>query len=183
MIYTEITPNPASLKFVSTQVLLPKGSADFPDVAATEEAPLAKKLFDFAFTERVFFGANFVTITKNDDFQWEEVIPVVKDFLKNYFNSGQDIVTGSLAEAPEPAFAENEDELTKRIKDLLASHVRPAVAMDGGDIVYESFQDGVLKLRMQGSCSGCPSSTLTLKTGIEGLMSRMIPEVKSVEAV
>lgn len=183
MIYTAITPNPASLKFMVSRQMLPFGSADFPTVADTSEAPIAKKLFDFAFVERVFIGADFITITKGEDFQWEEVIPVVKDFLKAYFASGQALLTGSLAEQARPEADPSDDEVTRKIKELLDSHVRPAVAGDGGDIVYEGFEDGVLKLRMQGSCSGCPSSTLTLKSGIENLMTRMVPEVKTVEAV
>lgn len=183
MIYTEITPNPASLKFITSQLLLPKGSADFPTVKETEESPLARKLFDFAFVDGVFISSNFVTITKKDDFQWEEIIPMVKNFLKAFFASGQDVFTGTLAEVPEPEVNEDEDEVVTRIKSLLESHVRPGVAMDGGDIIYEEFSEGTLRLRLQGSCSGCPSSTITLKAGIEGLMTRMIPEVKTVEAV
>lgn len=183
MIYTEITPNPNSLKFIVGKVLLPSGSADFPTKEDTAEAPIAKKLFDFMFVERVFLGRDFITITKSESFQWEEVIPVVKDFLKAYLASEQEIVNGSLAEAAKPITNPEDDEITQRIKELLESHVRPAVATDGGDIVYEDFHDGVLKLRMQGSCSGCPSSTLTLKAGIENLMKRMVPEVQSVEAI
>ncbi len=183
MIYTEITPNPASLKFVTDRVLMRNGSADFERVEDTEEAPIARKLFDFRFVERVFIGHNFITITKGDEFQWEEVIPVVKDYVKAYLKTDQPIMTGSLAEANQTAFSQDDDELTRKIKELLESHVRPAVAMDGGDIIYEDFSEGVLKLRLQGSCSGCPSSTMTLKNGIETLMARMIPEVKTVEAV
>ncbi|MEO1448759.1 MAG: NifU family protein [Bacteroidota bacterium] len=183
MIYTEITPNPASLKFITSQTLLAKGSADFPTVKDTDESPLARKLFDFAFVERVFISSNFVTITKAESFNWEEIIPVVKNFLKAFFASGQDVFTGKLAEVPEPE-ATDDNEVVSRIKSLLESHVRPGVAMDGGDIIYQDFTDeGILKLRLQGSCSGCPSATITLKAGIEGLMTRMIPEVKSVEAV
>lgn len=184
MIYTEITPNPASLKFVLSQTILPKGSADFPDLASADEAPLVKKLFDFKFVERVFLGYNFVTLTKSDAFQWEEIIPVVKDFLKAYIASGQPMLSEAyLEEIPSQGADEEDDEITQKIKSLLESHVRPAVAMDGGDIIYENFEDGIVKVRLQGSCSGCPSSTLTLKAGIEGLLTRMIPEVKSVEAV
>lgn len=183
MIYTEITPNPASLKFVVDRFLIKNGStADCPSVEETENAPVAKKLFDFKFVERVFVGSNFITITKSPDFQWEEIIPVVKDFLKAFFESGQEAVTGHYTEAPQ-VVESDDDDITKRIKALLESHVRPAVASDGGDIIYDTFEDGILKLRLQGSCSGCPSSSLTLKSGIEGLMTRMIPEVKSVEAV
>ncbi|MCI4667818.1 MAG: NifU family protein [Bacteroidia bacterium] len=185
MIYTEITPNPASLKFVTQRIFLRKGSVDFPDVAETEDSPLAKKLFDFKFVEGVFISANFITITKNTDFQWEDVIPTVKDFLKAYLSSGEPVFTGELEKtAQEETISENDSELVKRIKELLESHVRPAVASDGGDIIYHNFEeDGTLKLQMQGSCSGCPSSLTTLKLGIENLMTRMIPEVKKVEAV
>ncbi|WNJ19197.1 NifU family protein [Pontibacter sp. G13] len=184
MIYTEITPNPASLKFVVERTLMKSGSADFPDVSHTADAPIAKKLFDFRFVEGVFIGDRFITITKSSDFQWEEIIPTVKDFLKAYFASNQPILEGAFVEEAEEEES-NDDETTKKIKELLESHVRPAVAMDGGDIIFEGFDegDGILKLRLQGSCSGCPSSTITLKQGIEGLMTRMVPQVKSVEAV
>lgn len=183
MIYTEITPNPASLKFVVANVVMPQGTADFPDVSQTEEAPIARKLFDFKFVEGVFLGGNFITVTKNADFQWEEVIPAVKDFLKGYFVSEQPLVVGKLAEVVEKTPDPEDDEMTTKIKEILESHVRPAVAMDGGDIIYEDFQDGVVKVRLQGACSGCPSSTMTLKAGIEGLLTRMVPGVTAVEAV
>lgn len=183
MIYTEITPNPSSLKFVVDWTLLPNGSADFPDVSATEDAPIARKLFDFKFVERVFIGANFITITKSADFQWEELIPVVKDFIKAFFAQGLTPLTGKYEEMMVPVVDPEDDEVTAKIKSYLESHVRPAVATDGGDIIFDSFEEGILKLRLQGSCSGCPSSTITLKKGIEGLLTRMVPEVKSVEAV
>lgn len=182
MIYTEITPNPASLKFVVDRILIKSGTADFPTVEDTEDAPIAKKLFDFRFTERVFIGKNFITISKSDDFQWEEVIPSVKDFLKAYFVSGQEILTGKYLNVEEET-PEEETEIDQRIRTILNDYVRPAVAGDGGDIIYQGFDDGIVKLKMQGSCSGCPSSTATLKVGIEGLLTRMVPEVKSVEAV
>jgi len=183
MIYTEITPNPASLKFVVDRMLMRSGTADFPRVEDTEDAPIARRLFDFKFVNGVFIGSNFITITKGEDFQWEEVIPVIKDFLKAYLNSGQPLLAGKYAEEQATEISADDDETTRKIKELLESHVRPAVAMDGGDIIYEDFQEGVLKLRLQGSCSGCPSSVVTLKSGIENLMMRMVPEVKSVEAV
>lgn len=184
MIYTEITPNPASLKFVVDRLLIPHGTADFATESETDEAPLARRLFSFRFVERVFLGKNFVTITKHKDFQWEEVIPAVKDFLKSYLASEQPIVVGELAASLQPQMAEeDEDEVVRSIKSYIESHVRPAVAMDGGDIIYHSFEDGVVHLRLQGSCSGCPSSTITLKNGIETLLTRMVPQVKRVEAV
>lgn len=184
MIYTEITPNPASLKFVVDRVVIPVGSADFPDVDQTDDAPLARKLFDFRFVDGVFFGKNFITVTKGSEFQWEQVIPLVKDFLKNYFASDQPIVTGELAkEAPKSETPTADSDVITRIKHELEQKVRPAVASDGGDIIFESFDDGIVKLRLQGACSGCPSSTITLKQGIEGLLTRFVPEVKAVEAV
>ena len=182
MIYTEITPNPASLKFVVSRIVMPQGTADFPRIEDTSEAPIARKLFDFKFVEGVFLGGNFITISKNAGFQWEEVIPAVKDFLKGYFESGQPLVVGALAEVVDTS-SPDDDEVTRKIKEILESHVRPAVAMDGGDIIYEDFENGVVKLRLQGACSGCPSSTMTLKAGIEGLLTRMVPGVLSVEAV
>ncbi|MEZ4830341.1 MAG: NifU family protein [Bacteroidia bacterium] len=183
MIYTEITPNPSSLKFVVDTTFLTHGSADFPDVNSTTDAPLARKLFDFTFVDRVFIGTNFVTITKTDGFQWEELIPVIKDFLKAFFAQGIAPLTGKYTEMMQPVVDPEDDEVTAKIKSYLDSHVRPAVAGDGGDIIFDSFDEGVLKLRLQGSCSGCPSSTITLKRGIETLLTRMVPEVKSVEAV
>jgi Fe-S cluster biogenesis protein NfuA len=183
MIYTEITPNPASLKFVTDQFLLKSGSADFASVEQTEDAPIARKLFEnFRFVERVFISSNFITITKTPDFQWEEVIPVVKSFLRTYFLSEQPALEGKYLAAPAAA-AGDESETVRKIKEILETSVRPAVAGDGGDIIFETFEEGVLKLRLQGSCSGCPSSTITLKQGIERLVTRMIPEVKTVEAV
>lgn len=182
MIYTEITPNPASLKFVTDNILIAKGSADFPDSNQVEDAPIVDKLFNFIFVEGVFIGKNFVTITKKSDFSWEEVIPVVKDFLKSYFASNQPVLTGKYLELVPDAPAEA-SEIEVKIRQMIDETVRPAVAMDGGDIIFQGFEDGIVKLKLQGSCSGCPSSMITLKTGIEGLLTRMIPEVKSVEAV
>lgn len=182
MIYTEMTPNPACLKFVTGRVLLPSGAADFPRVEDTTESPLAKKLFDFAFVEQIFIGRNFITLTKQEEFQWETIIPVVKDFLKGYFASEQPIVTGSLAEEQENVAADD-DELTRRIKETLETYVQPSIASDGGHVLFEHFDNGVLHLRLQGSCSSCSLSSVTLKNGIETLMTRMIPEVKQVEAI
>lgn len=181
MIYTEITPNPASLKFVVEKILLKRGSADFPDPASASDSPLAQKIFEFAFTQGVFIGQNFVTVTKTETATWEEIIPLVKSTLKSYLESGEPILLNQEEEvAPD---GEEDDEVVKKIKQLLDENIRPAVAMDGGDVVFDSFIDGTVKLRLQGSCSGCPSSTMTLKMGIEGLLTRMVPGVKTVEAV
>ncbi len=181
MIYTEITPNPASLKFVADKVLLPSGSMDFPNLESAVDAPLAKKLFEFNFVEGVFLGHNFVTVTKAEDRTWEELIPILKNAIKDFLESGEPIVTNL---EPEPiAFDADEDPIIRRIKQLLNENIRPAVAMDGGDITFEGFDEGIVRLRLQGACSGCPSSTMTLKMGIEGLLTRMVPEVKEVVAI
>lgn len=182
MIYTEITPNPASLKFVTGVTFLKKGTADFPSIDTVEDAPLVKKMFDFRFTEAILVGKNFITLTKGNDFTWEEVIPVVKEFLKSYLASGQPVLTGKYLEIEADAPI-NESELEQRIRQIIDESVRPAVERDGGDIIYQGFDEGVVKLKMQGSCAGCPSSMVTLKAGIEGLLTRMIPEVKSVIAI
>ena len=181
MIYTEITPKPASLKFVADKVIHPSGSADFPDPESASEAPLAAKLFEFAYVAGVFIGHNFVTVTKVAEKQWEEVIPPLKQTIKAFLESGEPALLNIAA--PDTSADTEDDPTIRRIKQLLDENIRPAVAMDGGDITFESFQEGTVKLRLQGSCSGCPSSTMTLKMGIEGLLTRMVPEVKQVEAV
>jgi Fe-S cluster biogenesis protein NfuA len=183
MIYTEVTPNPATLKFVAPdKLLLPRGSMDFPTVESAGESALARKLFEFQFVKSVMIGFNFVTVTREDGTMWEEIIPPVKALLKAFFESGQPAVDRQ----PEEILFEDQQEesmVVRQIKKLLDENIRPAVAMDGGDVSFESFEEGIVKLRMQGSCSGCPSSQMTLKMGIEGLLTRMIPEVKEVQAV
>lgn len=181
MIYTEITPNPASLKFVADKVLMPSGNADFPNPESAVDAPLVKKLFEFNFVAGVFLGHNFLTVTKVEDRTWEELIPILKNAIRDFLESGEPII---LNQDPEPiAYDGDEDPVIRKIKQLLNDNIRPAVAMDGGDITFEGFEDGTVKLRLQGACSGCPSSTMTLKMGIEGLLTRMVPEVKVVEAI
>jgi len=181
-IYTEVTPNPATLKFVMDRVLLAEGVADFTSAAEAEQnSKLAAKLFLYPFVQSVFIGRNFVTVGKPDTARWEDVIPVVKDELKRYLESGEKIVENQ--ELLIESSSANEDEVVQKIRQLLDDQVRPAVAMDGGDIIYEGFDDGVVKLKLRGSCSGCPSSTMTLKAGIQNLLTRMVPEVKAVEAV
>lgn len=180
MIYTEMTPNPASLKFVTEKVIIPKGSVDFPDAENADESPLAKKLFELSYVEGVFLGSNFVTVTKSADSKWEDLIPTLKETVRNFLLSGEKIIHREFDVKVEE---EEGDEVIAKIKKLLEENIRPAVAMDGGDVSFESFEDGKVKLRLQGSCSGCPSSTMTLKMGIQGLLTRMVPEVKEVEAV
>jgi Fe-S cluster biogenesis protein NfuA len=184
-IYTEMTPNPETMKFVANKLLYPGKSIDFPDESTASPSPLAKELFAFPFIRSVFIASNFVTLSKTPDTQWDDVIPTIREFLKTYLEEGKVVVNES--EVPLKKEADNEvneddTDVVKRIKELLENYVKPAVEMDGGAIAFRSYNDGVVNLMMQGSCSGCPSSMITLKAGIEGMMKRMIPEVKEVIA-
>jgi Fe-S cluster biogenesis protein NfuA len=185
-IYTEMTPNPETMKFVANKLLYPGKSIDFPDASAGGPSPLAYELFGFPFIKAVFIASNFVTLTKTPETEWNDVIPSVREFLKQYLEDGKTIVNEEEVAAMKTESGTeielNESDVVKRIKELLDNYVRPAVEMDGGAIQFRSYEDGVVNLMLQGSCSGCPSSMITLKAGIEGMMKRMIPEVKEVVA-
>jgi Fe-S cluster biogenesis protein NfuA len=186
-IYTEMTPNPETMKFVANKLLYPGKSVDFKNEESASASPLAMQLFAFPFIKSVFIASNFVTLTKTDDTQdWQDVIPSVKQFLKEYLEEGNVIINEEeLAMRKTESSNEihvDDGDVVKRIKELLENYVKPAVEMDGGAIQYIGFENGVLNLKMHGSCSGCPSSMITLKAGIEGMMKRMIPEVKEVVA-
>lgn len=182
-IYLESNPNPNSMKFVVNEMLIPDGmSFDFPDAESAENAPLAKELFNYPFVDRVFYMSNFVTVTKTNDVEWLEVQQTIKQHIKNFLESGKYIIEVNEPEAG--AAGGEETETVKKIKTILEEYIRPAVEQDGGAITYHSFNDGIVKVRLQGSCSGCPSSMVTLKAGIENLFKRMMPdEVQSVEAL
>lgn len=187
-IYTEMTPNPETMKFVANKLLYPGKSIDFPDEASAGPSPLAKELFSFPFIKSVFIASNFVTLTKTADTDdWQDVIPSIKQFMKDYLENGgtvineEDIVINKKQDASNTVQADDDD-VVKRIKELLENYVKPAVEMDGGAIQFKSYSEGVVNLALQGSCSGCPSSMITLKAGIEGMMKRMIPEVQEVVA-
>jgi Fe-S cluster biogenesis protein NfuA len=181
-IYLESNPNPNSLKFVVNEMLVPEGmSFDFPDRQAAGVSPLAQELFDYPFVDRVFFMSNFITVTKKDDVEWLEIQQTLKEHIKKYLEGGKFIIE---VNEVDPAPAEEETDTTRKIKAILEEYIRPAVEQDGGAITYHSFQEGIVKVRLQGSCSGCPSSTVTLKAGIENLFKRMLPgEVLAVEAL
>ena len=181
-IYLESNPNPNSLKFVVNDMLVPEGmSFDFPDRESAGDAPLAQELFMYPFVERVFYMSNFITVTKNEGVEWLEIQSTLRDHIQKYLESGKLILD---VKNPESAPAEEETETIKKIKNILDDYIRPAVEQDGGAITYHSFQEGIVKVTLQGSCSGCPSSTVTLKAGIENLFKRMMPdEVKGVEAL
>jgi Fe-S cluster biogenesis protein NfuA len=182
-IYLESNPNPNSLKFVVNEMLIPEGmSFDYPDAESAESAPLAKELLAYPFVERVFYMSNFITVTKSEDVEWLEIQGKVKDHIKNFLESGKHII--EVSEPDENVPQEEETETIKKIKTILDDYIRPAVEQDGGAITFHSFREGIVKVRLQGSCSGCPSSTVTLKAGIENLFKRMMPdEVYGVEAL
>ena len=186
-IYTEMTPNPETMKFVANKLLYPGKSIDFPEESSAGPSPLAKELFSFPFIKSVFIASNFVTLTKTTDTEdWQDIIPTVKQFLKDYLENGgpvinEDEIVINKADGGNTICADDDD-VVKRIKELLENYVKPAVEMDGGAIQFKSYDDGVVNLMLQGSCSGCPSSMITIKAGIEGMMKRMIPEVKEVVA-
>jgi Fe-S cluster biogenesis protein NfuA len=186
-IYTEMTPNPETMKFVANKLLYPGKSIDFPDAASASPSPLAQELFHFPFIKAVFIASNFVTLTKTTETDdWNDMIPTVKQFLKDYLEEGKMVVNDEavqkIKQESSNAISADDNDVVKRIKELLENYVKPAVEMDGGAIQFKSFEDGKVNLMLQGSCSGCPSSMITLKAGIEGMMKRMIPEVKEVVA-
>lgn len=186
-IYTEMTPNPDTMKFVANKLLYPGKSVDFKTEESASASPLAIQLFAFPFIKSVFIASNFVTLTKTDDTEdWQDVIPSVKQFLKEYLEEGNVIINEEELATRKPESTNeihiNDGDVVKRIKELLENYVKPAVEMDGGAIQFLSYDNGTVNLKMQGSCSGCPSSMITLKAGIEGMMKRMIPEVKEVIA-
>lgn len=189
MLYTEQTPNPESLKFVTNKMLY-QGTADFrEEELAREWSPLASALFDLPYVKGVYISTNFVTVTKEFNYAWEDIMLKLKEFIKNYVQDGKAILTEGFEEAMAKLeaergasyeYTENEAEIVVKIKELLDTYVKPAVEMDGGNIEFKHFDKGVVTVILQGSCSGCPSSTVTLKSGIEGMLKRMMPEVKEV---
>jgi len=182
-IQTEQTPNPATLKFLPGCTVMERGTANFPERGATARSPLAERLFQLPEVSGVFLGADFITVTKAGDSDWYQLKPAVLAAIMEHFTAGRPVVVGDPSPASATGPAEEDDEIVTQIKELLETRVRPAVAMDGGDITFEDFEDGIVYLHMQGSCSGCPSSTATLKAGIENMLRHYIPEVVEVRAV
>jgi Fe-S cluster biogenesis protein NfuA len=174
------------MKFVANKLLYPGKSADFPDAESAKPSPLATELFGFPFIKAVFIASNFVTLTRTSETDWEDVIPSIRQFLKDYLEEGKAIINeeemATVKQDSGNTVSSDDSDVVKRIKELLDNYVRPAVEMDGGAIQFRSYDAGVVNLMLQGSCSGCPSSMITLKAGIEGMMKRMIPEVREVVA-
>jgi Fe-S cluster biogenesis protein NfuA len=189
LIRTEQTPNPATRKFLPDQTVMEAGTRDFADAESAEASPLARALFDSGLVEGVFYGRDFISVTAAPAVSWTDLEPLVIETLLDHFVSGAPLfAAGSAASihiAAEPDFEEDpaDADIIDQIKELIETRVRPAVAQDGGDIVYKGYKDGHLYLSMHGACSGCPSSTVTLKRGIESLIRHYVPEVETVEAV
>ena len=183
-IQTEQTPNPATLKFLPGRAVMTSGTANFTSEAAARISPLAEHLFSLPEVTGVFLGTDFITVTKAGDGDWYQLKPAILAVIMEHFTAGRPVLVAGAAESTAPAASEqDEDEVVAQIKELLETRVRPAVAQDGGDIIFHDFEDGVVYLHMQGSCSGCPSSTATLKAGIENMLRHYVPEVVEVRAV
>lgn len=181
-IQTEPTPNPATLKFLPGQVVMTEGTAHFATTeAAAERSPLASRLFAIDGVSGVFLGADFVSITKDDGLEWYVLKPSILGALMEHLSTGQPILNAG--DSQTSGQNEPDSEIVTQIKELLDTRVRPAVAMDGGDIVFHGFEEGVVYLHMQGACAGCPSSSATLKMGVENLLKHYVPEVARVEQI
>ncbi len=179
-IQTEQTPNPATLKFLPGREVMARGTADFPDAGAAARSPLAERLFRIDGVTGVFLGADFVTVTKDDAKDWMVLKPAILGIIMEHFATNRPVILEDAAESEDAA---EDDELSATIRELIDTRVRPAVAQDGGDIIFRGFEDGIVYLRMQGACSGCPSSTATLKMGIENMLKHYVPEVLEVRAI
>lgn len=189
LIRTEHTPNPATRKFLPGQAVMESGTRDFADSESAEASPLAEALFATGMVEGVFFGRDFVSVTAAPGVSWSDLEPVVVEVLLDHFVTGAPLFkagsAGSIHVAADTEFEEDpaDAEIIEQIKELIDTRVRPAVAQDGGDIVYKGYRDGRLFLSMHGACQGCPSSEITLKRGIESLIRHYVPEVESIEAI
>ena len=190
LIQTETTPNPATLKFIPGEKVMDAGTRDFATPEDAEASPLAAAIFSLGDVEGVFFGRDFISVTAGPGTEWRELKPQVLGILLDHFSSGAPLFRAATAagisvDPPTEDFgdAPEDAEIVAQIRELIETRVRPAVAQDGGDIVYRGFRDGTVYLAMHGACSGCPSSTMTLKSGIEGLLKHYVPEVETVEAV
>jgi NFU1 iron-sulfur cluster scaffold homolog, mitochondrial len=188
MLYTEQTPNPEALKYVTNRMLF-RGIADFKDKeTAAEWSPMANSLMGLPYVKSVYFNNNYVTVTKEMNYDWAEIMLKIKEFIKEYVETEGPVVLDGFSEYMEKLMAQQNavqfsgegGEIAKRVKELIDTYVKPAVEMDGGNIEFKAFEAGKVYVTMQGSCSGCPSSSVTLKAGIEGMLKRMIPEVEEV---
>ncbi|MDA0781708.1 MAG: NifU family protein [Rickettsiales bacterium] len=181
-IQTETTPNPATLKFIPGESVLGSSTANFNSKEEAVRSPLATALFDINGIEAVFLGSDFISVTKNQDNDWSHLKTEVLTTIMEHYVAGKPVMSGDGSKASAES-NEDDDEIVKQIKELIETRVRPSVAQDGGDIIFHGFENGIVKLEMHGACSGCPSSTITLKNGIENMLKHYVPEVESVEAI
>ena len=182
-IQTESTPNPATLKFLPGETVMPAGTADFPTKESSETSPLARRVFVIDGVTGVFFGPDFVTVTKAEPVDWTHIKPSILGAIMEHYQPGEPVMEGDTGAVGHAEHDGPDAEIVGQIKELLDTRVRPAVAQDGGDITFHGFERGVVYLHMQGACAGCPSSTMTLKMGIENLLRHYIPEVTEVRPV
>ena len=182
-IQTEQTPNPQTLKFLPGKVVMDSGTAFFQNIQEASNSPFAKRLFGVEGVMGVFFGSDFITITKDNLIEWQVMKPLILGSIMDHYNSGEKTLIEEKIVNTSLENNENDSDTVKQIKELLDTRVRPAVAMDGGDIIYDSFKEGIVYLQMQGACSGCPSSTATLKMGIENMLKHYVPEVVEVRPI
>jgi Fe-S cluster biogenesis protein NfuA len=184
-VYAESTPNPASMKFVLNSYLLEEGSVEYMSKEQAKECPIAQQLFSFSGVSGVFITANFITISKNNDVDWFELMPIFREFIKTYIESEQPVFTGKNEKVSDELIERTHSgsALESKIIEALDEYVKPAVEQDGGAIHFKSFDEGTVTLILKGACSGCPSSSVTLKNGIENLLKQLIPEVREVVAV
>ena len=184
-IQTEQTPNPQTLKFLPGKIVMEDGTAFFQNIKESLNSPFAKRLFEVEGVSGVFFGSDFITITKNQSLDWQVLKPLILSSIMDHYNSGDKTINNNNVKKENNSLQtdENDSEIVKQIKELIDTRVRPAVAMDGGDIIYDSFKEGIVYLQMQGACSGCPSSTATLKMGIENMLKHYVPEVVEVRPI
>ena len=182
-IQTEHTPNPATMKFLPGDTVMETGTADFPTLESAKESSLASRLFQITGVTRIFYGHDFISVTKAEGVEWAHIKPAILGAIMEQFQSGQPIIDPSTMSSCEKEDDSPDSKIVGQIKELLDTRVRPAVAQDGGDITFHGFEKGVVYLHMQGACAGCPSSTITLKMGIENLLRHFIPEVVEVRPV
>jgi len=183
-IQTELTPNPLTLKFLPGRVVMKEGTAFYKNLSEADNSGLAKNFFAIDGVDGVFFGSDFITITRKDSFDWQILKPLLFKAIEDHYDKGEEIISRDENTNKNDLTEDDSDEsdIVKQIKELLDTRVRPSVAMDGGDIIYEGYKDGIVYLQMQGSCAGCPSSTATLKIGIENMLKHYVPEVKEVRS-
>tara|TARA_Y100001960_G_C14515763_1_gene748758 strand:+ start:21 stop:578 length:558 start_codon:yes stop_codon:yes gene_type:complete len=182
-IQSEPTPNPLTLKFLPGREVIESGTVFYETVDDAKNSPLAKRIFSNIGVKSVFFGNNFISVTKSEDVHWQDLKPLVINSITEHYDSGENNIEDTNEVTKAHVSKATDSDIVLQIKDLIDTRVRPAVSMDGGDIIYEKFEEGIVYLRMQGACSGCPSSTATLKAGIENMLKHYIPEVKEVKAV